>query len=608
MQAFFSMRKLTFSISFLLWSTLAFTQGSEVPLNSDAYHILERLRIKTGVQPNFHTSLKYYTRGDVARYALRMDTVRSVLSSKDRHDIFWLYKDNNEWLDVLDVPTTNLNDKNQRAFEKEYIDSNKVFYTYKLRKDYQQVEQSDKYIYREKPILNFFYKTPANLIEVNERYFKLRLNPILNFRIAKEQGEEELNFFNQRGIRLRGVIDDRIWFSANILETQARFANYINERIGRDLAVPGAGFYKNFNSTVFNSTNAFDYLNGQGHVGFNATKHFSMQLGHGQHFIGNGYRSLILSDFANNYFYLKLNWRVWKFHYQNLFTELAVEGNRNAGGDGLLGKKYMATHHLSINLTKNLNVGVFETVIFNRNNNFELQYLNPIILYRTVEQMIGSPDNVLAGIDFRWDFMKRFSLYGQLVLDEFKFDELFIERRGWWANKYGIQAGLKYIDAFGIDHLDAQAEFNLVRPFMYTHRDSSATVAHYNQPLAHPQGANFKEYIFRLRYQPIAKPLVLNASVIYTDYGEDIGGNYGSNILSPSGTRVNDFGNEIGQGANAKQMFASVNASYQFFHNMYFEVFYQYRNKESAVDSQSSKTGIIGGGVRMNIDNRPNDF
>lgn len=600
------MRKLTFVVIGLLLAARLFAQGSEVPLNSDAYHILDRLRIKTGVQPTFHPSLKYYTRGDVARFALKMDTVKSALTGKDRKDIFWLYKDNNEWLDILDISTTELRGKNERAYEKVYVDSSHVFYTFQKREAYQDIEGSDKYIYREKPIFKVFYKTPANLLEVNERYFKLRLNPILNFRVAQEQDEDELNFFNQRGLRIRGTIDDRIWFSANILETQARFANYIDERIQRDEAVPGGSFYKNFESSVFDSSNAYDYLNGQGHVGFNATKHFSMQFGHGQHFVGNGYRSLILSDFATNYFYLKMNWRVWKFHYQNLFAELAIEGNR--GGDRLLGKKYMATHHLSINLTKNLNVGIFETVIFNRNNNFELQYLNPIILYRTVEQMIGSPDNVLAGLDMRWDFMQRFSLYGQVVLDEFKFNELFIERNGWWANKYGIQVGLKYIDVLGVDHLDAQVEYNLVRPYTYTHRDSSASYAHYNQPLAHPQGANFKEYIFRLRYEPIAKPLVLSATVIYTDYGEDIGGNYGNNVLTPHVTRVNDYGNEIGQGANAKQLFASVNASYQFFHNMYFDVFYQYRDKASDEASRTNTSSFIGAGLRMNIDNRPNDF
>jgi hypothetical protein len=101
-------------------------------------------------------------------------------------------------------------------------------------------------------------------------------------------------------------------------------------------------------------------------------------------------------------------------------------------------------------------------------------------------------------MDAKWNFLKRFQLYGQLMLDEFVFSELVTNNQGWWANKYGIQAGLKYIDAFGIDHLDLQAEYNQVRPYTYTHRDSSAYYAHYDTPLAHPLGANFKELIFKL--------------------------------------------------------------------------------------------------------------
>ncbi len=601
------MRKVILLVLTLLYTYFLHAQGTEVPLGNDAYHIMDRIKIKTGIASPFHSSLKFYTRGDVAKYALMMDTASVFISSKDRVDLYWVYKDNNEWLDVLDIPTTIIGGKNQRMHEKVYIDSTKTFYTLEKRRDYVNVEESDKYIYTKKPILNTFYKTPANLFELNQPYFKLRINPIINFKISKEQNEEELNFFNQRGLRLRGVVDDRIWFSANILETQARFPNYVTDRVQRDNAVPGGSFFKDFESSVFNITNGYDFLNGQGHIGFNLTPHFQFQFGHGQHFIGNGYRSLILSDFATNYLYMKFNWRLGRFQYQNLYAELSAEGNRDRKSDNLLGKKYMATHHLSVDILPNLNVGLFETVVFSRNNNFELQYLNPIILYRVVEQMIGSADNVLAGVDVRWDFLKRFSLYGQFVLDEFKFDELFSEGNDWWGNKWAVQAGLKYIDVAGIDHLDAQVEFNMARPFIYTHRDSSSNYAHYNQALAHPLGANFKEYIFKLRYQPIKK-LTIDTRVIYADYGEDDDNNYGNNILLPNVTRLGNYGHQLGQGVATKQLLAGLDASYQIWHNTYIELHYLYRKKDSELDARSSTTNFIGGGVRMNIGNRNNDF
>ena len=77
------------------------------------------------------------------------------------------------------------------------------------------------------------------------------------------------------------------------------------------------------------------------------------------------------------------------------------------------------------------------------------------------------------------------------MLDEFTAKEMFANN-GYWANKYGIQLGGKYFDAFGVRNLDLQAELNMVRPYTYSHYDSTSNYTHYNQPLAHPLGADFR--------------------------------------------------------------------------------------------------------------------
>ncbi len=102
---------------------------------------------------------------------------------------------------------------------------------------------------------------------------------------------------------------------------------------------------------------------------------------------------------------------------------------------------------------------------------------------------------------------KRFQVYGQFLLDEFVLSEI-KKNNGCWVNKWGIQLGAKYIDAFGIKNLDLQVEMNRVRPFTYSHSDSVANYTHYNQPLAHPLGANFQEFIGIARYQPAPKWLI----------------------------------------------------------------------------------------------------
>ena len=87
-------------------------------------------------------------------------------------------------------------------------------------------------------------------------------------------------------------------------------------------------------------------------------------------------------------------------------------------GDSLLDRKYAAMHHLSMNVTKWLNIGLFEGIIFGRKNHFDFQYLNPIIFYRHVEGTIGSPDNAVAGFDFKANIAHKAQLYGQFLLDE----------------------------------------------------------------------------------------------------------------------------------------------------------------------------------------------
>ncbi len=571
-------------------------QGSGLPLGSMAYPILDRLEIKTGLPTPYHSSLKYYQRGDVAAYAMQIDTALISLSVEDRRDLYYLFRENNEWLVTARYPSS-------------IGGPRELIYSDTLMTQIEASLQNPRYVMREKPYLGFLYPTPANMVEVNEKFFHLRANPILNLKLAAAQNDDELVFTNLRGMELRAGIDDRVYVYLNILETQARFADYVNRRIEQDEAIPGAGKFKDYRSEIFDITDGYDFLNGQGYLAFNLTRHVGLQFGYGRNFIGNGYRSLMLSDFANNYLYLKANWKVGKLHYQNIFAELATQSSQNFPSNQVLPQKYMAGHYLSFQALPNLSFGIFESIVFSRDDSgFELQYLNPVILYRVVEQGLNSPDNVLIGLDAKWNFLNRFQLYGQLVFDEFKFDELLLERRGWWANKFGIQGGLKYINAFGIEHLDLQGEFNLARPYTYTHTDSTSGYTHYNQPMAHPLGANFQEFLVTARFQPFKKVL-LEGRFIQARFGEDPEGlNWGNNLLLSSDSRIQEFGNAIGQGITADTRLIGLDATYILAHNVFLDLHYFYRNKDSEEDALDMRTQYFGGGVRVNIGRQRMDF
>lgn len=590
----FIMKKYT-SLVLLLFPLLLQAQSSHLPLGNDAYHTMDRLEIKSGELMPAHTLLKPFDRRDVANFAIQMDTSQMRFGKLDSLDMRYIFRDNNDWVSNEII--------SKWYAGKEYVDEDSVFYRPVI------VQEKGKGYYEEsrKPFLKYFYHTPANLFEINQPNFKLKINPIFYARYGQETGDTSYVYLNRRGFSLRGSIDDVVWFHTNLYESQERFQQHVMGRIAQDSlpAIPGAGFYKDFETDLWN-TDGYDYLRGQGYIAARVSKHINAHFGHGRHFIGDGMRSLFLSDFANDYFYLKINTRVWKLHYQNLYAELTSQ-HRQAG-DRILPKKYIAAHHLSFNnILPNLNFGIYESIIFDRRNTFELQYLNPIIIYRTVEQAVGSPDNVVAGMNFKYNFLKRFSLYGQAVFDEFVFGELF-SGNGWWANKTGVQLGLKYIDVLGVSHLDGQIEYNTVRPYTYTYDDVPLSYTHYNQPLAHPLGANFREIIGKIRYQPI-HPLTLQARVVYADFGtdnpgENVGHNLFANYLdrtTPEGSDNDESGHQTGQGVSNQLLIGQLTASYQFRHNVYLDADYIYRNRTSEDPALEYTRNYIGLSLRVNI-------
>ncbi|MEO7983145.1 MAG: hypothetical protein ABI688_03580 [Bacteroidota bacterium] len=453
-----------------------------------------------------------------------------------------------------------------------------------------------------KPIGKKFYQTPANLYEVHIKDFDLLINPVIQLTVSKENNNDETLYLNTRGLNLRGRIANKIGFYAYVTDNQEKDPLYVRDWVNRRKAVPGEGFYKPFKTT------GYDYFDARGYFTFNVTKYIDVTFGYDKNFIGNGYRSLFLGDGSSSNLFLKLNTRIWKFNYQNLFMEL--HSAEIPGGDKLLPKKYAAMHHLDVAVTKWLNIGLFEGVIFGRKDHFDFGYLNPIIFYRSIEQQNGSFDNSVVGLDAKANFDRKIQVYGQLSVDEFLLGEI-TKNRGYWGNKVGIQVGAKYIDAFGISNLDLQIEHNRVRPFTYSHRDSVANYTHYNQPLAHSLGANFKEYIATARYQPAPKWLTVAKLILYQQGRDSSSRSFGSNILLPNVPpyRVGDYGYSIGSGWKTNVFYASFLLSYEWRENFFLELNAIYRKQQTKTPPiTSTNTSVISVGVRWNMHRREFDY
>jgi hypothetical protein len=481
-----------------------FTQGLPVPLDNPGIEWIERLQIKSGIRLSSHTALKNYQRKAIWDFTKQLDSL-SDLTKVDRANIAWLKNDNNDWADST-------------------------------------------YTSPGKCIFSWFYPRKYHAFEVNTPELSLRLNPILYLQAGPMS--ERPYFINQRGVDFRANMSN-FYIAFTVLETQALFPSFIDLLYGQYESLTGANWVKTESyPTTLGFPYRYDFLNGKGIWGVNINKLLNIEAGFGNHKIGNGYRSLLLSDAATYYPYLKLNWQVWKIHFQNIYGQLAASSS-NLTRDRLVPSKYFAAHHISVEILPGLQAGLFESILFSRDNGFELTYLNPFVLYRVAEGALGSPDNILIGGDVRWNLFKSVQLYGQFIFDEFRFNELFVERRGWWGNKWGLQGGLKYIDFLGIKQLDFQYEYNVVRPYTYAqYRAEDISYTHHAQMLAHPLGANFKESLFRMQYQP-HKRIHLDAKYFRINKGlDEQNQNYGGNPMADGNKRPQEFNNFIGQGLN----------------------------------------------------------
>jgi hypothetical protein len=275
---------------------------------------------------------------------------------------------------------------------------------------------------------------------------------------------------------------------------------------------------------------------------------------------------------------------------------------RGLGGDTLLWKKYATIHYLSFNAPKWLTIGLFEGVVYGRQNRFEVNYLNPVIFLRAAELNVGSPDNSFIGFDIKANLAKRVQVYGQVMLDEF-YTKFIRERKGWWGNKWAFQAGLKYIDVLGVKNLDLQLETNWIRPFTYSHFDTVANYTHYNQPLAHPLHSNVKEYIAIVKYQPAPK-WYMQLTSIYWRKGVDVNGvNYGNNIFKDSDSRPTQEGFFFFTPQAKNSYNFNYWLAYEPMENLFFEA--NFSARKSGAESVNY-FGTIG--IRLNMQRRVYDY
>lgn len=407
-----------------------------------------------------------------------------------------------------------------------------------------------------------------HLVQLQGEDYWFTIDPIFDLQVGKDTDADfNTTFNNTRGLYVQGGLGKKFSFSASVFESQGRFAQYYNQyaeslkAFGPDPAViPGRGIGKRFKD------DAYDYPVAEAYLSYGPAKFINVQFGHGKNFIGDGYRSLLQSDVASPHTFLKLNTKFWKIKYTNTWMWLRDVRDAVIEDKAFL-TKYMANHYLSWNVSKRLNIGLFESVMWTDTNGrgFDVNYLNPIIFFRAVEFEAGQGSgNAIVGASAKYKWNNKINLYGQFILDEFSLSDVKAQNKS-WKNKFGYQLGGKYYDAFDVDNLMLQLEYNQVRPYTYSHNTVVNNYGHSNQPMAHLWGSNFREFIIIGHYN--YERWFADAKFIFGTRGFDFNDgtdnfSYGGDIYRNYNERPFDSGVKIGQGNTTKTFNAELQGGY----------------------------------------------
>jgi len=399
-----------------------------------------------------------------------------------------------------------------------------------------------------------FNKYPAELFNKTTQ-----LIPILNMDLSKDFSNNPSPYIMGSGLLLHSDISQKLSFYMAVYGASQRFGLSEQKQIDSTSILPRIGEYN-----AHLSGGAYTYTNWRGYVTYKPYRFLNFQVGKDYNFIGDGQRSLLLSDNSSSYPFVKAVVTAGKIQYLILYQFLKDMDTQFSNFPNE--KKYSTSHFLSWNIGKRFNINFFETVIWRDelepgvHRGYDFNYMNPVIFFRPVEFSIGSPDNVMLGSGFRIRLLKKTHFYAQFIMDEFKLEEV-KAKNGWWGNKYGYQVGLKIYDLFKIKNLFVLGEYNTVKPYTYSHGTSMENYGNMYQPLAHPLGSNFKELIGLINYRQKRWQFQIKLSA--AKLGIDVDStNYGQNIYRSYNDHRQEYGNYTLQGCLTQIVKSEIKASY----------------------------------------------
>ena len=439
-----------------------------------------------------------------------------------------------------------------------------------------------------------------HLIEVKGEDFFLTISPILDFYIGKDFKDTNSRrlFQNTRGIYIEGDILKNFSFSTAVYENQGRYSLYetsyyklLGERypnqssgeyVTQNAVIPGAGRTKPFNN------DGFDYAYAVGNIIYKPKTYLTLSAGNSLHFIGDGYRSMLLSDNSAPAPFFRVDYKInpkWTFNLLRLRTFNLLRKPVTTAVEAYYEAKATSINFLSYKPNEKWTLSMFEGTIWSKGDSLQSNRVN-LLFYNPIPGISGifisdSLSYTVLGLNISANLLKNTRFYGQFALGNYQ------------LKSFAFQLGSRYYLKNGINQMMFQLEFNSAHNNMYVSLNDRLSYSHYNLALAHPKGTNFKEFIFRYNYSRLRWYAEFK-SLVYL-----LKDHFSPSLLA---------GNNIIESKSGTSILEDIELGYRFNKKMNLAIFFNWQFRHDSTVSIYQTTHIIGFGLRTGINNHYRDF
>jgi hypothetical protein len=467
------LKKSIISISAILLSTssaeLAKAQVENIPVFDPVYSFLVRAEAM-GVLKHFSTSMLPLSREQIVAALKELRANSAALSGNDIKTLIEFEK----YFEIIkeEKLTVFYSDKDtSQVFSKRFLDPN------------------PKYIYH--------YSDPNHTV---------RLSPLASFETIAHKtndGSENVGLGNL-GVRLSGTLSGVLGYYLQATNGMVFFGD-------RKVAMLDQRISQNIKFVEYNSD--FDYS--ESSITFKKDW-FYASIGRESRLWGSGintnwYSSLSAPPFTT----ISLGARFSNFEYRFSHGSLLAyyDDSVKKGFNAAMPSKYITTHRFAVRPSWG-EIGFWESVIYSKRN-MDLEYLNPLSFYKSLEHALRDRDNSMMGLDWTIRPISRIEIKGTFILDDIIFGEI---GKDFWSNKYAWNLGAWYASPYS---LDLGLEYARIEPYTFSHFDSLNSFANDQRLIGGAMEPNSEEYSLIAKYW-YGERFPIQVKIGYRRHGDNV--------------------------------------------------------------------------------------